>query len=220
MNLEELSARFRTDADDTIVPYLFSDEEVAAWLNEAQDEAAVRARLIFEDSDPDVCQIGVTANTSVYTTHKALFEITKATFTPTDGDPIDLYITDRVQLDREMPGWRSSTGEPEALIQDDKTVRIVPTPDVAGVLAVEGHRLPLETMANDDDEPEIQAIHHRHLIYWALHCAFSKPDSETVDKDKSAVAEAAFIRYFGRRPDAETRKETQANRPQHNQSHW
>lgn len=220
MTLEELRARFRTDADDAIVPYLFSDAEVDAWLNEAQAEAALRARLIYEDSNADVCLIDVVANTATYETHPSLFEVTKATFTPDGGEAIELYITDRVQLDREMPGWRTSTEDPEALIQDDTKVRIVPVPTVEGVLTVEGYRLPMVQMTGDSDTPEIASIHHLHLVFWALHCAFTKPDSETVDKDKAAVAEAAFIRNFGRRPDAETRKETQANRPQHNQSHW
>lgn len=220
MTLEELIARFRADADDAIEPYLFSPDEVTAWLNEAQDEAALRARLIFEDTEASVCQIDVLADVATYATHATLFEITKATYTPTDGDAIDLYITDRVQLDRERPDWRSSTEEPFGLIQDDTKVRIVPPPSTTGLLKVEGYRLPLTQMSSDGDTPEVSQIHHRHLVYWALHCAFSKPDSETVDKDKAAVAEAVFIRNFGRRPDAETRKETQANRPQHNQSHW
>ena len=54
MTLEELIASFREDATDKVGPYLWEDETVTRWLNEAQDEAAVRARLLLDDSTPAV----------------------------------------------------------------------------------------------------------------------------------------------------------------------
>ena len=46
MTLEELIASFREDSNDELEPYLWGDEAVTRWLNEAQDEAAVRGRLL------------------------------------------------------------------------------------------------------------------------------------------------------------------------------
>ena len=61
MTLEELIASFREDSTDKLEPYLWEDETVTRWLNEAQDEAAVRGRLLLDDSTPAVTQIAVTA---------------------------------------------------------------------------------------------------------------------------------------------------------------
>ena len=220
MNLEALRTQFREEADDKIAPYLFSDDQILAWLNEAEDEAAARARLLAEYSDPAICSITVTANQPTYATHEAVLDITRAAFTPTGGDSTVLFITDRTELDRIKPDWRTSTDEPEYLVQDDTKVQIVPTPTVAGSLDIECNRLPITPMASDADTPEIARAHHRYLVHWALHRAFSLPDTETVDPKKAASGEAAFTAYFGIRPDADTRKATQANRPHHNQTHW
>lgn len=216
MNLEDLRLQFRMDVDDTVIPYFFSDIQVDAWLNEAEEEAAIRASLLPEDTDEDVCSITVVADTAVYATHAAVLDITKATFMPTDGDAIDLYLTDRVELDRTIPDWRTSTEEPAYLIQDDTKVRIVPTPTVGGVLLIECHRLPLVPMADNDDTPEIARTHHRQLVHWAVYRGFMKPDSETIDTGRAAVALNAFNAYFGLRQDADQRKATQSNRSHFN----
>ena len=47
MNLEQLIAQFRIDADDLVQPYLWPDDWVAPWLTEAVSEAAVRGRLLY-----------------------------------------------------------------------------------------------------------------------------------------------------------------------------
>ena len=49
MTLEDMIRRFRVAARDTVEPFLFPTEDVTDWLNEAQNEACIRARLIRED---------------------------------------------------------------------------------------------------------------------------------------------------------------------------
>lgn len=221
MNLEALRAQFRADADDQVAnPYLFSDAQITDWLNEAVEEACIRASLLQEDEDAAVCLVAVTAGTASYALHTSVIDVTVASFTPVDGDRIDLELTDRIELDRLMPGWRTSTDDPVYLVQDDTKVRIVPTPQVAGVLAIECVRLPMEPMTSESDEPEIAQIHHRQLVNWALFRAFSKPDSETIDPTRAEKGESAFVGYFGIRPDAEIRKTYRANRAHHNHPIW
>ena len=69
MNLEQLIAQFRIDADDLVQPYLWPDEWVAPWLTEAVSEAAVRGRLIYEAADPAICEIAVTPGMATYPLH-------------------------------------------------------------------------------------------------------------------------------------------------------
>ncbi|MBS9759144.1 hypothetical protein JR044_34750, partial [Pseudomonas aeruginosa] len=60
-------------------------------------------------------------------------------------------------LDVELPEWRACTGKPLYAIQGDTSLRLVPTPDRAGILRVEGYRTPLADMAladKDTAQPE------------------------------------------------------------------
>ena len=80
--------------------------------------------------------------------------------------------------------------------------------------------MPLKALENDTDKPELHESHHRHLVHWALHRAFSKPDSETIDPQRAAAAEAAFTRYFGHSPDADLRRSTRHDEVQTNKAFW
>ena len=222
MTLAQLRALFRADATDSATPYLFSDADVATWLNEAVEEAAIRARLIYEDTDPDVCQISVTPGTVKYTLHPALYELGRVQFTPSGTTVATVvYLTDRVELDRIKPQWRHEDPDmPRYAVQDDKTLLLVPAPLQPGTLTLEGYRLPLTPMSADSDSPEINSAHHRHLVAWALYRAFSRPDAETIDPARAATAEQVFTRMFGIRQTADMRRSTRTNAPQHNKAVW
>ena len=96
----------------------------------------------------------------------------------------------------------------------------MPRPELAGTLHIEGYRVPLKALENDTDKPELHEAHHRHLVHWALHRAFTKPDSETIDPQRAAAAEAAFTRYFGPSPDADLRRSTRHDEVQTNKAFW
>ena len=219
MNLEQLIQQFRVDADDMQSPPLWESEWIAAWLTEAQDEAAIRGRLLMDDYTPALTQIPVTAGVASYTLHPKLYEIAVIDFIPEVGYVQPVYLTSREKLDRDRNGWRNEPpGIPCNAIQTDTRLRLVPVPSVNGTLRLEAYRLPLKALANDNDKPEIHESHHRHLVHWALHRAFSKPDSETIDPTRAATAEAAFTRYFGPSPDADLRRSTRHDEVQTNKA--
>lgn len=221
MNLEQLIQQFRVDADDLVQPYLWPDEWVAPWLTEAVNEAAVRGRLIYEAADPAICEIAVTAGTATYPLHASLYELVSLRFKVAGSDRSEpVHLKAREELDRIRPGWRDETGTPRYAVQDDTRITLVPRPEVAGTLHIEGYRVPLKALENDTDKPEIHKAHHRHLVHWALHRAFTKPDSETIDPTRAATAEAAFTRYFGPRPDADLRRSTRHDEVQTNKAFW
>jgi hypothetical protein len=220
MTSDELIAQFRSDADDRAEPYLASNADVLTWLDEGQEEACIRAKLIYESSNAKVCSIAVIAGTSVYPIHAAALDIMKATFTAIDStSPIELVLTDRIELDRIKNGWRRVEEAPKYLVQDDTKVQFGCIPNVSGTLAIECYRLPLAKI-EDADKPEIGRAHHRHLVQWALHRAFSRPDAELFDKERSDRAYAAFERMFGKHPDANLRRSYSANTPMHNKANW
>ena len=222
MTLEELIAQFRVDANDAVAPYLASDLDVTAWLNEAEQEAAIRARLISDVSTPEVCSIAITAPTTVYDLHPAILDITRAAFTPTGSTTEYIVdIVDRVEQDRTHPRWRQTTDIPRQMIQTDTQIQLGCIPSTDGVIALEVNRLPLANIEDSPTEsPSIGAIHHRHLVQWALHKNYAVPDSEVHDPGRSEKALAEFTRVFGLRPDADYRRATQANRQPHTKAYW
>lgn len=221
MNLEQLTAQFRVDADDLTEPHFWDAEWIATWLTEAQAEAAIRKRLLYEASNPAVCQIAVAANAATHDLHKSLFELVHLRFQATGAATSSVVtIKSREELDRIRPGWRDETGTPRHAVQDDTRITLVPRPELAGTLHVEGYRVPLKALENDTDKPELHEAHHRHLVHWALHRAFTKPDSETIDPQRAAAAEAAFTRYFGPSPDADLRRSTRHDEVQTNKAFW
>jgi hypothetical protein len=225
VTLAQLRALYRALARDEAEPYLASNATLDAFLNEAEDEAAKRARLIHDDSTPEVCEIDVeetSLDSGIYphtfTLHASLYELSSVRlFIPANTtEPVTLKLVSREWLDANMPDWRTSTVEPSYAIQDDTTLRIVPGPTAEGQLKLEGYRLPLEVMTETTDTPEINAAHHRHLVQWAIYRVFGLPDTELFDANKSAKALAEFEGYFGIRVDSDLRRSTRHDTEHHN----
>lgn len=217
MLLSELLRRFRVDANDKVEPYFNEDIDVIAWLNDAANEACIRGRLLHESQNPDVCQIPITTSSSQYPLHPSLYELTLVWFEPDNGfRGSNLALVSPEYLDQryESENWRRLKGMPQFAIQDDTTIRLVPAPDITGELQLEGYRVPIVHMENDNDMPEINQIHHVHLIQWVLYKAFSVPDSEFFDPNRAAIAEQVFTDYFGLRPDSDLRRMAREDTPQ------
>lgn len=221
MTLGELIKRFRIEANDLVEPYFFTYEAVTSWLNDAVEEAAIRGRLIHESDNSAMCRIAVKVGTTTYKIHPSLYEIDHLSFVR-DGQPDRerLKLTSTEALNKVRPRWRDETGDPEYAVQGDKRLRVVPEPTHPGVIDLEGYRLPSSIMEVDDDEPEINHAHHRHLVHWALHVGFSIPDMETFDSSRSGMAESEFTRYFGQRPDSDLRRITREDVQHHVIAFW
>lgn len=216
MILSELIRRFRVAAFDNEQPYLFADQDITDWLNDAVKEAAIRGRLIHESSNPLVCNIAVLPTVASHLLHEAIYEIDSlhwvSAISPERAEPI--YLTSQEDMADIWHDWRTRDYDtPEYAIQGDTSIRLVPAPREAGVLHIEGYRIPLAPMVLDTDRPEINIIHHEYLIQWALHKGFGIPDSEVFDMNRSALAEQEFTDYFGKRPDSDLRRITREDVP-------
>lgn len=218
MTRDDLIREFRTLAQDAAEPYLFRSDQIGVWLTQAESEAAIRGRLLHESANPALCEVSVSAGTVVYPLHPALYEVTHLSLRldgETRREPVKLVSTE--YLDESVPDWRDLTGRPRFAIQTETSMRLVPTPDRAGTLLLEGYRLPLKELgAAGSNKPEIHLAHHHYLVHWALHKGFSIPDAETFDPNRSALAERAFTDYFGPRPDSNLRRITRHDEPHHN----
>lgn len=212
MTLGELIAAFRRDEDDNRVPPLWADADLTKWFNEAQEEACVRASLIFDDSSA-VTEAALVAGASGVAVDRSIVEITKVKLVDAGGRVHYLWPSDRIEQDRRSPRWRETTGLPTAFIHNDKSVTFNRIAEADYTVRFEVYRLPSAPLADAADEPEIAPVHHIRLVDWVRHKAYSIPDSDLVNAGKAQSALAAFEGYFGPRPQANESRARNANRP-------
>ncbi|RZK91320.1 MAG: hypothetical protein EOO66_12280 [Methylobacterium sp.] len=215
MKLRDLILIFRTDADDFGDPQLWSDADITRYLNEAEEEAAVRKHLLYDDYTTALTQITFPTGTARLKRDPRMFEVTKAyvALPGLNRHPERLHIWDRDTLDARLPNWRRERGRPDVIVIEDTSITLAGAIERPYVVNLEGYRLPLEPMRVEDletAEPEIAPIHHRQLVHWALHRGYQKPDSETLNPNKATSALADFEEYFGYRNQA-----NQGERNQH-----
>lgn len=235
MTLSELIADYRFLSQDKQRDPFATDYDLRRLFKEAEDEAAIRGRLILETENEDVCRIPIVAATASYALHIALFELVYVAFVDGDGKRTKLYLTSTEALDTDqrelqsflclfnpyseyasytslLEDWRDKTDTPRAAIQTDRHLRLVPTPDVSGTLHIEGYRTPIGSIGSN---PEIATAHHRHLIQWVIYRVFGISDYAglQIDPERSTAALSEFENYFGRRPDSGLRRETRHDQP-------
>lgn len=210
MNRRELRGRARIKLDDTVGRYLFGDDQINIALNDAVQEANLRARFLVDSTTPAVVEITVVPGTPRYTLHPSIIVVRRAEFAPADGTRPTGALRRRSfdELDRHTPCWRDATStRPCAVVQDleQRTITLVSTPTVAGTLRLVVWRHPLddERMDTDADEPCIPEQYHRSLTEWVVWELSENKDAETRDTDAMGIAYDKFEAEFGKRPTAQ-----------------
>lgn len=208
MELADLLLDIRDELDDEAVPPLWSDEKLVRYLNEALDEAAVRARLLVESVDPEICSIALVPGQASYPLHGAIILIRRAALASRPSEC--LLRTTTAALDDNCSNWRTQPGRPEFVVVDQqgsgKTLLVSPVPTVADTLQLTVLRYPTEAErfepGDTDSEPPFDAAHHRKLVHWACFRALNKRDVEqqsTADADRHLQL---FEAHFGPKPSA------------------
>lgn len=203
MELSELIVAYREDADDEHGFKLYPDAQLARWATEAEQEAALRARLLYDDSS-DLTTITTTADAGVVALDPAVFAIDRATFTPSTGGRACALQLVGLDVIRDHYDWesRSATRPYYVAHYERSSLRLWPTPAVIGTLQLGVYRLPRAPLEDMSDEPEIPPEHHRALVDWMLYRGFNKKDSEQYDPQRAAAALDRFEAAFGKRDTA------------------
>lgn len=211
MNLKALIAASRIRLDDATAPFLWSDDEIALYLSEAEREAATRALLIEDRETPAYCTVAVRAGVSRYKLHRNVLKIERAKL---DAQKAPLSKVTRKRLDETLLDWDKDSGAPERFIDDEQYIVLHPTPVATDTLRLTVRRLPKQDFTAKDKsaEPEIHERHHFGLIDWVARCAYLKPDTDTYNPDRSKAHEAAFERAFGAREDADVQRKKRERR--------
>lgn len=197
MTLGELIAAFRSEVGDAVSPYLWSDEEVTEYANDAVFEACRRAKLITDSSTAACCSVTVTPPATDAALHDSIIYVTEVLLP--SGYP--LRKASRRYLDRTIPGWRAQTAQtPELWVPDfsSRRLRPYPTPLAETVFSLTVVRGPLTEMSDTvNHSPEIPTRYHRALLHWMKVRAYSRSDSETKNDKLAEAAEKRFALEFG-----------------------
>lgn len=186
----------------------WSDETINRSLNEAQRQAAIRSRLLF-DNLSSLTLLSVLAGTAAYLLPRSFFEIESVTYEDT-GEPLTLAYEE--QMYRSDSRWRTRSADRacEFVLQSmpDEQLRLIlhPNPQSPTQLRVAGYREPRYDMLGDNDIPEIAPRHHEGLVAWACYRCLSIRDPDGYDPVKAAEFLGDFEREFGPMPTADTRR--------------
>lgn len=177
MNLSELRKLVRLRTRDTVKPYLCSDAEIDANINEAQREACSRALLIEDD---EITEVEITTDETRYDLDPRVIDVMDITV---DGRPF----TD---------GWTLTEGK----------LLLESLPRANSTLTLHAYLLPSAEMVSDDDEPEIRPVHHVRMLDWAISLCFQSPDADMFDQQAADRYAMKFTESFGERPSALTQR--------------
>ncbi len=196
MLVETLLLECRTRLDDVNKPYLWLDESIISWINEAQIEACRRARLISDSS----LSVNVAIGTPSYDIPNGVIQIRKARLSLEDST---LCFVGSRDMDEDVSGWESHAGTPTSIITDidSNMFTLYPKPIISDTLNLTVIREPSEII-DDSSVLEIPNRFHYALADWVLHRAYQVRDSETMDKNKSIEHLALFENEFGVRSSA------------------
>lgn len=192
MTLDELIDRCRDDSGDEAAPYHCSDADWTTYLNEAEEESCIRARLIEE-----VVDVAFAAGDDTIPVPERAFSIQSAAIA---GSALNLY-TLRDLNDILPDGWDDDEGEVVACARYGNLLRLYRTPVASGTVRLTAFCTPEIPMADGSDAPTIPSRYHIKLVDWALRCAYSKQDNDLYDKDLADKHEGRFERTFGPRPN-------------------
>ena len=234
MTIDELLDACRKRLQDTAEPYLWSDEEIIEFADDAENEAAERASLLRDTTTAAICEVDVVAGTAAYLLDARILRVERAKL---DLGTVPLSLSSTAAMDRGAgvtprdwrtqslswqsggagAGWEQRTGTPALALIDREgsawKLRLVPIPVVDDTLRLHVIRTPLVPMSTSDGSPEIPVRLHIRLLDWMVHRAYSKQDAETFDQAKADKAETDFTRTFGERIDANARRKQDDRAP-------
>ena len=196
----DLIAAFRDEASDKVKPYLWSDDWLLNIASEAEREACRRAHLLV-DSSASFCSVSVSANDPLIDIDPLILDIRRAKLSISTYQLTPVKAT---EMDALNPGWEKHVGTPTSYVTDYQTnaIRLYPNQQVACELNMSVSRLPLKSMASEDDKPEIRIEYRQGLVQWMLYRAYSKVDADGFNKAQADMALARFEREFGQRSSA------------------
>ncbi len=185
MYIADIVNNARLKLDDVVEPYLWSDDELAEYLNTSVEELCNESYLIKDSTTADICTINIIADTANYPTSDKITSIVTAKL-----DSMTNYL--RQIDDGVIADYDGYTITTPSFSYDGSSITLYPTPTVDDILHLTVYRLPLNTinMANAYNELEVPRRWQNYLYYGIFRLAYDKNTSDTYDpqmRDRYAV---------------------------------
>lgn len=195
MDTGELRDLFRDEMSDLEEPFLWSDDLVYGYTDDAQ-RMFCRLTEGIGDASSASTLLAVTPGRVWVELDELILNIRSAARAD-DGRAIEVLNRE----DMATRGWRfdGRTGPVRALVigEEAHRARTYPLSSETMTIALSVFRLPTDPITGENDELEIDEQHHRHLLLWMKALAYGKQDAETFDKTKRLEFDQAFRAYCG-----------------------
>lgn len=206
MTSTDIVSAFRFEMGDSVTPYLWTDQEVYPFLNDAQRQYCRKTDGIADSRTTSVCQLAVVPNTDYYATDPSILQIRKISRADT-GLRVDMLTMEQAD-ERGIYFLPTNLGVVRYVVQglDMHSVRIYPMPNETITLNMMVWRLPLVQITDAGDQTlEIDSQHFEAMLMWMKKRAYGKQDTETFDRKKAADFEAEFVAYCAKAKDEQAR---------------
>lgn len=205
MTPAQLYDRFRSDVVDQAIPYLWSDDEVWGFMDDAY-RRMVRIMGGISDATSDLTQLTVAIGDVWVDINPLIIKVRHAQKSTNDAELKIVNFEDTQMLgseddygNRRLFRLTNDSGPLQFLVagMEVNKLRCVPVPDTAETVSLIVYRYPLESITADfqPDAFELEEQHHIHLLEGMKALAYGKQDAETFDKGRSEEFEAKFLRY-------------------------
>lgn len=199
MNSTEIIETFREEMNDVERPYLWPDNLLYRYLNDAQ-EMFCRLTEGIEDSSSELCRLEIEPGKEWYRISPLILKVREVVDTTT-GRPYEVMNMEKASMKGVLFNGRPGPLRLFVTGLEKNKLRAWPVPSLPTEVELRVFRLPLPVMAqaaitdDGDQELEIDERHHLSLLMWMKYKAYGKEDAETFDRRKSDEFEMRFRAY-------------------------
>lgn len=188
-----LRTAFREDVDDNVAPYLWSDELIASYADDAQ-KMFCRLTNGITDSTSDICSIDIEAGEPFADLDKRILKLRRIA-RDVDGRPLEILNLE--DLDAKGIRLTAQAGPVHAAVMglEEHKVRWLNVPVSNDTATLSVYRLPLRAITTAKSVLEIDEQHHRALLMWMKHLAYGRQDADTHNAKLADKYEGDFRSY-------------------------
>ena len=175
----ELLAVFRDEVSDTERPYVWSDEAVYSYIDEAQK---MFCRNTYGIEDARGFTVDIQTGVEWYEMSPAILKVRSATLS-SNGNPIRVIASEQLRVNQIKFDGRVDLVSVLVTGLEKNMMRAWPVPSMPVTIELLTFRLPVRLAIGA--EPEIDEQHHRGLLLWAKHRAYDVQGSDTTNRTSS-----------------------------------
>lgn len=204
MTFDDLAILFRLSVDDCDDDDpLWSDTELASYMDGAQKQFARRTDYFSDASTVAITQIAFTIGATLLPLDPRVTKIRSAKLVtdktklePVKYADMESRLTNASDYNSPFASssaldWESSSGTPRYIVTDIEMnmIRVAPIPVVADTIQLMVYRLPLLDINFDNEILEVvEEDYQRGLLFYMKYMAYGKNDVDTYDERLQAVA--------------------------------